>query len=236
MRSATAPSSGREHGDDRRRRWRWRRPRSPGRATGSPIDLGDELGGEDEGDDQGLERLVGPVEEHPGEDAAAVDPIPAMASSRPGRVRGWGALVSPGTARARKPGCRPARGGLGVAALTRLSTDSRNDSIAADPPDADLLTSLWFIVLAHIIMSWLINFNVLNRNQPLVWHDLDRAQRPARADLWPDPPVPARHGRADLSPIVLIVALYALRIVIVNNAGLFVLRIPACRNPGMSLI
>ena len=35
-------------------------------------DLGDEVGGEDEGDDQRLERLVGPVEEHPGEDAAAV--------------------------------------------------------------------------------------------------------------------------------------------------------------------
>ena len=35
--------------------------------------LGDEVGREDEGDDQRLERLVRPVEEHPGEDAAAVD-------------------------------------------------------------------------------------------------------------------------------------------------------------------
>ena len=32
-----------------------------------------------------------------------------------------------------------------------------------------LLDVVWFIVIAHIIMSWLINFNVLNRNQPLVW-------------------------------------------------------------------
>jgi YggT family protein len=26
-----------------------------------------------------------------------------------------------------------------------------------------------WIVLAHVIMSWLINFNVLNLRQPLVW-------------------------------------------------------------------
>ena len=35
-------------------------------------DAGGEVGREDEGDDQRLERLVGPVEQHPGEDAAAV--------------------------------------------------------------------------------------------------------------------------------------------------------------------
>ena len=54
---------------------------------------------------------------------------------------------------------------------------------------------VWFIVIAHVIMSWLIGFNVLNRHQPLVWRDLERAEPAARADLRADPPGPARHGR-----------------------------------------
>ncbi len=85
-----------------------------------------------------------------------------------------------------------------------------------------LIDLVWFIVLAHIIMSWLINFNVLNRNQPLVrtiWTGLNGLLEPVYGPIrrfLPD------MGGLDLSPIVLIVALYALRIVIVNNAGLFV--------------
>jgi YggT family protein len=85
-----------------------------------------------------------------------------------------------------------------------------------------LIDLVWFIVLAHIIMSWLINFNVLNRSQPLVrtiWTGLNGLLEPIYGPIrrfLPD------MGGLDLSPIVMIVALYALRIVIVNNAGLFV--------------
>jgi YggT family protein len=85
-----------------------------------------------------------------------------------------------------------------------------------------LIDLVWFIVLAHIIMSWLINFNELNRNQPLVrtiWTGLNGLLEPIYGPIrrfLPD------MGGLDLSPIVLIVALYALRIVIVNTAGLFV--------------
>ena len=32
-----------------------------------------------------------------------------------------------------------------------------------------IIRIIWWIVIAHVIMSWLIGFNVLNRNQPLVW-------------------------------------------------------------------
>ena len=31
-----------------------------------------------------------------------------------------------------------------------------------------ILNVIWFVMIAHIIMSWLINFQVLNLRQPLV--------------------------------------------------------------------
>jgi YggT family protein len=84
-----------------------------------------------------------------------------------------------------------------------------------------ILDVIWFIVIAHVIMSWLINFNVLNRNQPLVWQiwtGLNRALEPFYGPIrriLPD------MGGLDLSPIVLIIALYALRVILINNAGVF---------------
>jgi YggT family protein len=84
-----------------------------------------------------------------------------------------------------------------------------------------ILDVIWFIVIAHVIMSWLINFNVLNRNQPLVWQiwtGLNRALEPFYGPIrriLPD------MGGLDLSPIVLIIALYALRVILLNNAAAF---------------
>lgn len=84
-----------------------------------------------------------------------------------------------------------------------------------------ILDVIWFIVIAHIVMSWLISFNVLNRHQPLVWQIwtglerlLEPAYRPIRRVL-PD------MGGLDLAPLVFIIGLYALRIILVNNAGAF---------------
>jgi YggT family protein len=81
-----------------------------------------------------------------------------------------------------------------------------------------ILDVVWFIVIIHVIMSWLINFNVLNRNQQLVWQiwtGLERLLEPLYAPIrrfMPD------MGGLDLSPLVLLVAIYALRIIIINNA------------------
>ncbi len=84
-----------------------------------------------------------------------------------------------------------------------------------------LLDVVWFIVIAHIIMSWLINFNVLNRNQPLVWQIwtglerlLEPLYRPIRRFL------PAMGG-LDLAPLVVIIGIYALQIILTNNAAAF---------------
>lgn len=83
-----------------------------------------------------------------------------------------------------------------------------------------VLNLIWWIVLIHIIMSWLINFQVLNLRQPLVsqiWYGLNRLLEPIYGPIrriMPD------MGGLDLSPIVLILGLYAIRIIVGNNAGM----------------
>lgn len=76
-----------------------------------------------------------------------------------------------------------------------------------------------FVVIAHIIMSWLINFGVLNMNQPLVaqiWDGLNRLLQPIYDPIRRFLP---NMGGLDLAPLVVILAVYALEIVIYNNAA-----------------
>ncbi len=84
-----------------------------------------------------------------------------------------------------------------------------------------ILDVIWFIVIAHVIMSWLINFNVLNRNQPLVWQIWTGLERLLEPFYGPIRRILPNMGGLDLSPIVLIIGIYALRIILVNNAGVF---------------
>lgn len=83
------------------------------------------------------------------------------------------------------------------------------------------LNLLWFIIIAHIIMSWLVGFQVLNIRQPLVaqvWYGLNMLLEPIyrriRRIL---PPM----GGLDLAPMVLIFGIFALRVVLANNIGAF---------------
>lgn len=84
-----------------------------------------------------------------------------------------------------------------------------------------ILDVVWFIMIAHIVMSWLINFNVLNLGQPLVsqiWDGLNRLLEPLYAPIRRIlPPM----GGLDLAPLVALIAVYALRIVLINNAPAF---------------
>ena len=80
-----------------------------------------------------------------------------------------------------------------------------------------ILDIVWFIMIAHIIMSWLINFQVLNLRQPLVyqiWQGLNRLLEPLyqriRSFLPDTRPL-------DLAPLVALIGVFALRIVIRNN-------------------
>ena len=84
-----------------------------------------------------------------------------------------------------------------------------------------LLDVLWFIVIAHVIMSWLINFQVLNLRQQFVaqiWSGLNRLlepiYEPVRRIL---PPM----SGIDLAPLVVLIGVYALRIILMNNAAAF---------------
>lgn len=75
----------------------------------------------------------------------------------------------------------------------------------------------FWIVLIHIIMSWLITFNVLNMSQPLVyqiWSGLNRLLEPVYGPIRNALP---QMGGLDLAPLVFIFCLYALQIIIANN-------------------
>ena len=81
-----------------------------------------------------------------------------------------------------------------------------------------ILDVVWFILIVHVIMSWLISFQVLNLRQPLVaqiWDGLSRLLEPLYAPIRRIlPPM----GGLDLAPLVVLIGIYALRIVIINNA------------------
>ena len=78
-----------------------------------------------------------------------------------------------------------------------------------------------FLILAQVIMSWLVNFQVLNLRQPLVrqiWDGLNRLLEPLYAPIRRIlPPM----GGLDLAPLVVLIAIYALQIVLRNNIAAF---------------
>lgn len=85
-----------------------------------------------------------------------------------------------------------------------------------------LLNVAQFIIIAHIIMSWLINFQVLNTRQSLVatvWDGLNRLLDPVYSRVRSILPA---MGGIDLAPLVVLLAIIALRIVIQNNMYSFV--------------
>ncbi len=78
-----------------------------------------------------------------------------------------------------------------------------------------------YIILAHIIMSWLINFQVLNLRQPLVyqiWTALQNTLEPLYSRVRNILP---QMGGIDFAPLIVLLIVYGLRIVLVNNAPAF---------------
>lgn len=74
-----------------------------------------------------------------------------------------------------------------------------------------VLNVVFYIMLAHIIMSWLINFQVLNLGQPMVnqfWTGLNRLLEPVYTpirNILPDT------RPLDLAPLVAFIAVIALQ-------------------------
>lgn len=84
-----------------------------------------------------------------------------------------------------------------------------------------LLQIAQFIIIAHIIMSWLINFQVLNLRQPIVaqiWNTLNRILEPVYSRIRSF--LPQNLG-IDFAPLIAILVIYGLRIILVNNAAAF---------------
>lgn len=84
-----------------------------------------------------------------------------------------------------------------------------------------ILDVVWFIIIAHIIMSWLINFQVLNLRQSLVaqiWYGLERLLDPIYSRVRAFLP---NMGGLDLAPLVVLLGVYALRIILTNNIAAF---------------
>lgn len=78
-----------------------------------------------------------------------------------------------------------------------------------------------FIVLAHVILSWLINFQVLNPRQPMVgqlWYGLNRLLEPVYDRV--RRVLPAMGG-LDFAPLLVLLGIYAAKIVVVNNLYTF---------------
>lgn len=74
-----------------------------------------------------------------------------------------------------------------------------------------------WILIAHIVMGWLINFQVLNMRQPIVAqlyfglnNLLEPIYRPIRRFL-------PSAGGMDFSPIVVFLGIFALQVIIQNN-------------------
>ena len=83
-----------------------------------------------------------------------------------------------------------------------------------------LFNIVWFVILAHVIMSWLINFGVLNTRQPQVtqiWSLLNRMLEPIYGPIRRMlPPM----GGLDLAPLIAIILLIVLRDVLTRYTGL----------------
>lgn len=84
-----------------------------------------------------------------------------------------------------------------------------------------ILDVVWFIMIAHIIMSWLINFQVLNLHQPMVqqiWYGLNKLLEPIYSRIRQF--LPTMSG-LDLAPLVAFIGIIVLRIILSNNAAFF---------------
>lgn len=74
-----------------------------------------------------------------------------------------------------------------------------------------ILNIVYFVMIAHIIMSWLINFQVLNLHQPVVsqiWEGLNRLLEPIYEPIRRILP---NTGQMDLAPLVALIVVISLQ-------------------------
>ncbi|MDR6263431.1 MULTISPECIES: YggT family protein [Rhodobacterales] len=80
-----------------------------------------------------------------------------------------------------------------------------------------ILNVAWWILIAHIVIGWLVNFQVLNLRQPIVaqiYFGLNRLLEPVYEPIRRFLPTA---GGMDFSPIVVFLGIVVLRIIITQN-------------------
>ena len=78
-----------------------------------------------------------------------------------------------------------------------------------------ILDVIWYFIVAHFIMSWLISFNVLNLHQPIVsqvWQGLNRILDPIYGRIRQYIP---NMGGLDLAPLIGLLMVAALQYTLV---------------------
>ena len=84
-----------------------------------------------------------------------------------------------------------------------------------------ILNVVWFVMIVHIIMSWLINFQVLNLRQPLIWQLWNGLNRLLEPIYTPVRNILPNTGGLDLAPLVVFIAIIILQRALINNYGWF---------------
>ncbi|MEM1382926.1 MAG: YggT family protein [Pseudomonadota bacterium] len=81
-----------------------------------------------------------------------------------------------------------------------------------------LLGVAFYIIIIQVILSWLVNFDVINLQQRVVysiWRGLDQLTEPIYRPIRNFLP---SAGGLDFAPMIVLLGIIALRIVITNNA------------------
>ncbi|MCH8997642.1 MAG: YggT family protein [Proteobacteria bacterium] len=73
------------------------------------------------------------------------------------------------------------------------------------------------LVLAQVVLSWLVSFNVVNTSNRFVYIVGDLLYRVTEPALRPIRRLLPRFGGIDLSPIVLLLALYFIRVLLIRD-------------------
>ena len=84
-----------------------------------------------------------------------------------------------------------------------------------------LLNVLKYLIIAQIVLSWLINFNILNIHQPLInqiWRGINQILEPLYGPIRRRMPYT---GAIDFAPLIIFIAILAVQIIIRNNIGSF---------------
>ena len=86
-----------------------------------------------------------------------------------------------------------------------------------------ILTLAFWVILIQVVLSWLINFNVINLHQPLVrqiWDALNRLTEPVYRPIRNMLP---NMGGLDLSPMIVMIGILFLQRLILVDVGRAVL-------------